>query len=93
MPGLALMSFVQMHYNDQDIKDEDYEQDMQLPFKTQDAFTTGINLSPVVIPVSDFPTPKVFNTKRDSLYPIIDDDLLPVVYNGTIFQPPRFITC
>ena len=77
-----------MHYNKWDVRDEDYAEDMQLPFKTQDAFTTGINLSPVIVPLADFDTPKVNNNNSTS-YTLLDDDLFPSFYSGSIFQPPR----
>ncbi|MBL7764277.1 MAG: hypothetical protein JNL23_12700 [Chitinophagaceae bacterium] len=87
-PGLGIKTFVNMHYNKWDVKDEDYAEDMQLPFKTQDAFTTGITISPVVVPFADFDTPKIEYTTITS-YTLVDDDLLPCSYTGSIFQPPR----
>jgi hypothetical protein len=47
-PGISLLSFLQIHYNDKTVIDDDYEKDMQLPFKVIDnnTLTAFNNLPP-----------------------------------------------
>ncbi|WHF52032.1 hypothetical protein QGN23_01855 [Chryseobacterium gotjawalense] len=42
---MSIYAFMKMHYIDEQIKDGDYKQDLQLPFKTQDCSGVLITLN------------------------------------------------
>lgn len=83
---LTIKAFLKMHYVDPQLFDDDYKQDMQLPFKTmQDAL---YSVAPTILPVSHSysfmftaPAPE----KPDVLNDAVPEYLLP----HTIFQPPK----
>jgi hypothetical protein len=41
-PHITLLEFIQMHYSGRVVHDEDYERDVQLPFKTIDCMASGL---------------------------------------------------
>lgn len=85
-PYMDFRSFVKMHYIDPQPLDDDYAQDMQLPFKTTpDTFLQNRpSIEPVVLllsikaPVIPLPQQLIVN---DHIHPS------PLVYS--IFQPPK----
>jgi hypothetical protein len=84
-PGMSLAKFLRIHYQDFNIKDKDYDQDMKLPFKTADFSlaaqvilleTTSIQMAP----------PSIVEALAPSLgkdWPLLSS------HPGKIFQPPR----
>lgn len=86
-PGTTISGFLKMHYLDKTIVDEDYAQDMQLPFKTLDNHNLAIQLSmpPVVAQVLPF---RAFH-----LLPKIGYLPSHVAFSFTdkVFQPPKTV--
>jgi hypothetical protein len=85
-PYMTLGSFIKMHYIDPQPFDNDYKQDMQLPFKTVlnvygRNLPTDVTILPRIIfrPPSDDP----------GLQPVLNDDIPPSLLSHTIFQPPK----
>lgn len=79
-------SFFKMHYIDPQPFDDDYAQDMQLPFKsTPDTFQLN---RPSIAPV--FPTLAIDPPPAFPLQQLILNDHIPAsLLNNKIFQPPR----
>ncbi|MFY7899833.1 MAG: hypothetical protein ACOVNY_06590 [Chitinophagaceae bacterium] len=84
---INFLSFLQMHYAEKQEKDADYQQDMQLPFKTNDANVcmnvTASFPSPIyVVETISFPIhPSIYNLSYDYFYININP--------SKIFQPPK----
>ena len=86
-PSLSLTGFIKIHYLDPLVIDDDFDQDMQLPFKTHE--TDGCMISAISIPIQKMAievppmviTPIVYSMMEESPYFFI-----PMV---NIFQPPR----
>lgn len=84
---LSLVGFIKIHYLDPLVIDDDFDQDMQLPFKTHE--TDGCMISAISIPLQKialevphtFVSPIVYSMLEESPY-----FFLPMV---KIFQPPR----
>lgn len=83
---MSLLSFLDMHYMHGSPHDDDYDRDMQLPFKKMDHRP---NFSPVSVPVlTEVVLPGI--QKHFSPDFIIDNDRnLYCQYHHAIFQPPR----
>ena len=85
-PYITLVSFFKMHYIDPQPMDADYNEDMQLPFKTApDALCRNIPLFVSMLPVIELNAP-VVNYQRQ---PVIDDDFSTILLINNIFQPPK----
>jgi len=84
---LTLVGFIKIHYLDPLVIDDDFDQDMQLPFKTHE--TDGCMISAISIPIQKIAievppivvSPVVYSIMEESPY-----FFLPMV---NIFQPPR----
>jgi hypothetical protein len=80
--------FIVLHYCQGDVRDADYDRDMQLPFKTSHecvALATPVTMPVVfsfVAPTAFFPIPNHFVLYNDPLRSSANLD--------AIFQPPRF---
>lgn len=85
---LTLASFLKMHYVDEQPFDNDYQQDMQLPFKTVDIICMTL---PTVIPapVTLF-TPVIELPEED--YFILNDGPPPYRLPDNVFQPPKSVS-
>ena len=85
--SLSLAGFIKIHYLDPLVIDDDFDQDMQLPFKTHE--TDGCMISAISIPFQkiaievphSFVSPIIYSIQEESPY-----FFLPMV---NIFQPPR----
>jgi hypothetical protein len=84
---ISFYSFIVLHYFQGDIRDADYDRDMQLPFKTTHecvALSTPLTLPAhfsFVAPPEYFPIPNDF---------VLNNDPLAASANlEAIFQPPR----
>lgn len=85
--SLSLAGFIKIHYLDPLVIDDDFDQDMQLPFKTHendmctiDAISIPIQKMTIEVP-STIVASIVYSAKGESSY-----FFLPMV---NIFQPPR----
>lgn len=90
-PNTTLGSFIKMHYEGEIVFDEDYQQDMQLPFKTQEKDICCSCSFSVTLPVQKFtvePFVLPISKKSHPQLPQSDYSLVSVI---DIFQPPRFV--
>ncbi|MFN8318823.1 MAG: hypothetical protein U0V54_05300 [Saprospiraceae bacterium] len=85
-PKMSLAEFFDMHYNRGLVMDEDYHQDMQLPFKASQGVVSFVwgELSPLAFPLN--PAPENFTIKKTIGQNSFD---LPSSYLSCIWQPPR----
>ncbi|WP_298300314.1 hypothetical protein [Hydrotalea sp.] len=87
-PGISFIAFLKIHYNKKLVIDDDWQQDQQLPFKTQqsaNAFMFGfVSMPSHPISVQCIPPPFVQKTFRIEKNPEYSFTLLQ-----DIFQPPR----
>ena len=85
-PYITLASYFKMHYIDPQPFDDDYAQDMQLPFKsTPDTFCLN---RPSIEPVFQkivFCAPPVYFKYQ----PVLNDQVPASCSAGKIFQPPK----
>ncbi len=85
-PYITLGSFFKMHYVDPQPMDADYNEDMQLPFKTTPVtLCRNIPLFVATIPSITIQAP-VFDNQP---LPLFNDDIPFAFVVNTIFQPPR----
>lgn len=85
--SLTLAAFLQIHYNNGPLViDDDFDQDMQLPFKTtQVNFNNSVNIIVPNTVAADWLSP-VFSGPEF----LISDQSVPDLFDGrTVFQPPR----
>ena len=83
---ISFIAFLDMHYMHGSPHDDDYERDMQLPFKRADHHAV---VSPVIItPPAEF-TVVALPPPASTGFFISDDDHLYCKYHHAIFQPPR----
>ncbi|CAN5455784.1 hypothetical protein BH10BAC2_BH10BAC2_25440 [soil metagenome] len=87
-PSIGLADFIQIHYQDQIVIDEDFQQDMQLPFKTHATdCCVSMSLATVV------PTPleiKLESPEQPQIKHILSNDNITLLLSTpSIFQPPR----
>ena len=86
-PDTGISSFLAEHYSGEIVYDDDYQQDMQLPFKSCVCLQNSI--------------PPVIQSDIFALEgPVLEDILVefgitlmpfyPVIFSGSIFQPPRY---
>ena len=89
-PSLSLSGFIKIHYLDPVVIDDDYAQDMQLPFKTHE--TDGCMISAVTMPLQKL------TIEAPTLHlPLINYSIIelnPDYYQPlvNIFQPPKNIS-
>jgi hypothetical protein len=85
-PSITIGSFLKMHYVGQQPIDSDYQQDMQLPFKTPlDVSMTNV---PTVLPIEpqlSFSDPVIVQVK----YSLLNDQIPLYSFPHSIFQPPK----
>ena len=85
-PSISFMQFIRLHY-DKIVKDDDYQEDQQLPFR--DAECAG-----VITIITDVPPQLIkfeqqeFAEKPAKLYPK-ENPAYSHHFSNTIFQPPR----
>lgn len=84
-PGTTVIGFLKMHYFDKTVVDEDYAQDMQLPFKTLDNHNLNILLS--------MPPPAIGIARLHPFYlepkTVYFSAFVPHNFPGQVFQPPK----
>ncbi len=85
-PGITLTAFLALHYQDKIIIDDDFQQDMQLPFK---AMQSESCLSVVMVipgPIVYAYTPTEENT---AVHIVVNDEIPSATALHSIFQPPK----
>jgi hypothetical protein len=85
--GISFLQFLRIHYHDATVIDDDYDKDMQLPFKNHDlCHSNTIN----AITTSFFPAfvekPVLTSVQK---HIICNDDFINAVYLSSVWQPPR----
>ena len=84
-PAIDLADFIQIHYQDQIVIDDDFQQDMQLPFKAVDcAYAASVALIPAQ--VTAVTEPVVFTTLT---YSALKNNNIPSSHSADIWQPPK----
>ena len=87
--GTSLFSFIKMHYLDAQVLDEDYHQDMKLPFKTHE--TNAFSMSSLTIPdrfVFAVNVPEIFGAEAPVFSYSSNYTSNPL---ASIFRPPILI--
>ena len=85
--GISFSKFIKMHYFQQQTYDSDYQQDMQLPFKSSNRTVSLLNFVTLFVPKQMVTANVYFELSRT--YLVINDEE-HISYNyGNIFQPPR----
>ncbi|HLP93721.1 MAG TPA: hypothetical protein VK168_06770 [Saprospiraceae bacterium] len=85
-PELGLVEFIVIHYFSGNVKDADYAEDMQLPFKVLDcASSAPTHVIPQ--PFCLYLMPPV--SQESSALPIYDQSKLPSSHLSDIWQPPK----
>jgi hypothetical protein len=87
-PSISLLSFLNLHYIHQYVKDEDYQRDKQLPFRHTDCCVTYTTICCECPVNSTIEMPeRTVETKNE--YILHDEDNLSLLAIADIFQPPR----
>ncbi|GAA0546774.1 hypothetical protein [Chitinophaga japonensis] len=89
-PGISLERFVILHYFSGDVRDKDYERDMELPFKSHEP---AAYFSPVPLPPLQPQLTIVTHRQVAVVYPDYINKLHPFIYHPDIFEPPRPVVC
>ncbi|WP_026905254.1 hypothetical protein [Pedobacter glucosidilyticus] len=87
--NITIFEFFSMHYALEDVRDADYERDMQLPFKTHNHINQvdcNVNLPQYSLNVITLPT--IIQQHNTPVYRSL---FIHSVYLSTIWQPPK--TC
>ena len=84
--GMTLGKFITIHYFSGNVRDADYDKDMQLPFKTNDCdnFTPTHTIPAALL----HPLSPVFVLVKNGL-PLYDQSALPSWQASDIWQPPK----
>ena len=85
--GISFSKFIDMHYFDNQTYDSDYQQDMELPFKSSNRTISLLNFMSVFTPKSIIIQPIEFPIART--YALEDDRFDLATKLSAIFQPPR----
>lgn len=88
-PDTGILSFLQEHYSGETVYDEDYQQDMQLPFKTCVCLQNTI---PAVIQSEIIAIENPISEEISSEFGTTITPFHPVAFSGSIFQPPRHLS-
>ncbi|MFD2247864.1 hypothetical protein [Pontibacter ruber] len=84
---VSVMDFLVLHYLSGNVKDADYDRDMQLPFKATDfvASASTVAFMPAFYPELIFTPPLLAQVHGIAL----DEDFTPSRYLSGIWQPPQ----
>lgn len=83
---VSFISYLAIHYLNGDVKDADYERDMQLPFKTTTHYQVTSVASILPAPITTV-EPPVYNHLSE-IVPS-DDTFISSQFLSAIWQPPR----
>ncbi|WP_304067539.1 hypothetical protein [Pedobacter glucosidilyticus] len=87
--NITIFEFFSMHYALEDVRDADYERDMQLPFKTHNHINqVDCNVSLPQYSLSVITLPAIIQQHKTPVYRSL---FIHSVYLSTIWQPPK--TC
>lgn len=84
-PGISIAAFVVEHYFSGNPVDDDYDRDMQLPFRAHDV----VLISSTVVP-NQVELPLAPPSYDQKVYPLLPEKDLQPSYPFSVFQPPRF---
>ena len=87
--GLSFSKFIHMHYFQTQTFDSDYQQDMELPFKSSNRTVSLLNFVTLFAPKISIATAVLFADPKVYLH--FDDDKNLSMNHGNIFQPPRTV--
>ncbi|MFM1930178.1 MAG: hypothetical protein RL387_1506 [Bacteroidota bacterium] len=85
--GLSFSKFIDMHYFTNQTYDSDYQQDMQLPFKSSNRTVSLLNFVSLFIPKQSVQPLIVFSESNN--YILLDDEKHLSNALKNIFQPPK----
>ena len=86
---LSFSKFIDMHYFTSQTYDRDYQQDMQLPFKSSNRTISLLNFVSAFVPKQASVSPLLnFNLAKN--YIIFDDEKHLSNALENIFQPPKY---
>lgn len=87
-PSLSLADFIQIHYQDQLVIDADFQQDMQLPFKTHNSDCCVAMSIATVVPA---PIEVKMQAPEQTIFThiLFNDDVPSFLPAPSIFQPPK----
>jgi hypothetical protein len=83
---MSLADFIAMHYLHGSPKDDDYDKDMQLPFKTVEC-AASVTLD--IIPSLPFSAVQPVSSINRS-YPSLNNNSIRFSHTADIWQPPKF---
>jgi hypothetical protein len=81
----SVVDFIILHYFSGNLKDKDYEKDMQLPFKTVDC-ASAVSIAIIPASVATVTEPVVFTTLS---YSALKNNNIPSSHSAEIWQPPK----
>lgn len=84
--NISLLRFVIIHYFSGNPKDDDYNRDMQLPFKTTEC-SSLITVAVVLQSSVAAERPEFFVANS---YPALKNNIIPSSHFSDIWQPPKF---
>ena len=85
--GISFSKFIDMHYFSVQTYDSDFQQDMELPFKSSNRTISLLNFVSVFAPKNYSIQPIAFSVNRS--YAVVDDRFDLSTKLNAIFQPPR----
>lgn len=86
--NLSFSRFINMHYVQSQTYDNDYQEDMQLPFKTSNRTVSLLNFVTFFVPKQC--TIHALFIAVSKSYTLMDDKKHASSNLGDIFQPPRY---
>jgi hypothetical protein len=86
---INLIDFLKEHYPEKIVVDDDFAQDMQLPFKTQQLNT--INLDIVATPATFIASPIQAAVLSDACKVFFEKSKYTFLLDNAIFQPPKIV--
>jgi hypothetical protein len=88
-PETTLFAFLEMHYAQPQTFDDDWQQDMQLPFKIHHVEFHNLPVICISAPVHDTRAPERLLPTHEPI--VLSDVAFNSCYSGKIFQPPRYL--
>ena len=85
---LSLLQFIDIHYVQPTVIDDDYAEDMQLPFKTHNDCHAFSNISLLLHPSNSFSS-EIHQTEQKINYLDLNSPSFENQFLDEIFQPPR----
>ncbi|KAA2243148.1 hypothetical protein F0L74_11575 [Chitinophaga agrisoli] len=82
----SLWGFIVEHYFSGNVRDADWQRDMELPFKSHEYLT---NANPVPPPPTEPQLALVVHRQVVVMYPVYTNRFHPLIYHPDIFQPPK----